>query len=285
MITSDAAARALFLLCYQDDVEIATYFERFASRYGTLSLDSVLAALARGDSLERLFAIFLLGMSDDPEQRAHVRPFLASDDPWEQWPSALCLGVARDPEVFPLICSLLTAQWPTNPDFRQAGSGYIMMWRPYLARLLGEWGHPEAVAPLRQALVTVLDLSEEEWDHYDLAEFTDEVVFALGRLQAIGVLTGIQAPTAQIDLWRIHMCVGSLFGHYPMPPHAFWLRGEPSEALRAVWKALEGQWGITREQASGALRRYDGWKVEARYQAEIIEHRSMLDLSGPNMSP
>lgn len=285
MIARDVGARVLELLCYENDSEIEDYLEGFTARYGELSFDAAVGALRHNDSFDRLFAIFLLGMSDDPMQRAQVGPFLASDDPWEQWPSALCLGVARDAAVFPLICKLLTAQWPTSPDYREAGAGYVKVWRPYLARLLGEWGRREAVVPLRQALLATLELSDEIWDDHDLAEFTDEVVFALGRLQAIGALTAIQATPTQLDQWRIHLCVGSLFGHYPMPEHSLRPQGKSSEAIQALWMALKEQWGLTIEQAHDSLRRYQGWKVEARYHSEFIERRGMLDLSWPSGLP
>lgn len=285
VIMRDAAARALYLLCYDDEIEIDAYLGRFISRYGSLSHESAIAALVHTDSFDRAFSIFLLGMSEHPLWRSHVLSFLASDDPWEQWPSALCLGAVKDPAAFPVMCALLTAHLPSHPNYWEAGSGYLLVWRPYIARLLGEWGRLEAVAPLRQALDTVLGLSEESWYSLDLGDFTDEVVFALGRLQALGALTGLRAPIARIDRWRIHLSVGSMFGRYAMLPQGtLQMSDQPSEALQALLTMLETRWGITREQARAALRQYPGWKVEWRYKAEFIDQRSSLDLSEPTIA-
>ncbi|HEX2350115.1 MAG TPA: hypothetical protein VHI51_16885, partial [Ktedonobacterales bacterium] len=227
-ISHDAAARALYLLCYQDDSEVDGYVERFISRYGSLSLESARAALAQSDSFDHVFAIFLLGLSAYPTWQVHLRPYLTSADPWEQWSSVLCLGAVHDPAAFPLMCDLLTAQFPADPKVLTPGSGYLLVWRPYLARLLGAWGSREAVVPLRHALVSALELDEEQWNAYDLDDFTDEVVFALGRLKAVGALTGIVTEVAQLDLWRIHLIVGSVYGRDPMPPGAFRKSDVPS---------------------------------------------------------
>jgi len=118
-ISHDAAARALYLLCYQDDSEVDGYVERFISRYGSLSLESARAALAQSDSFDHVFAIFLLGLSAYPTWQVHLRPYLTSADPWEQWSSVLCLGAVHDPAAFPLMCDLLTAQFPADPKVGQ----------------------------------------------------------------------------------------------------------------------------------------------------------------------
>lgn len=282
MISRDVAAQALYLLCFQDDTEVDGYIERFTSHYGSLSLESARAALAQPDSLDHAFAIFLLGLSAYPASQAYLRHYLMSGDPWEQWPSVLCLGAARDPVAFPHLCDLLTAQFPDDSKDLPPGSGYLIVWRPYLARLLGAWGSRKAVVPLRRALIAALKLPEEQWNAHDLDDFADEVVFALGRLKSVGALTGVATNAATLDLWRIHLVVGSLYDRYPVPTGALRKSDVPSSLFMRVEALLDHQWGIPHHEADAGLKKYRiqyGWKVESRYQHEVIEHKGILDLT------
>jgi hypothetical protein len=44
----------------------------------------------------------------------------------------------------------------------------------------------------------------------------DKVVYALGRLKALGALTGLHGGEDRIDLWRVHLVMGYLHGYHPI---------------------------------------------------------------------
>lgn len=85
-------------------------------------------------------------------------------------------------------------------------------WRLRAFRLLGEWGRADQAPILRRALIHARELQQTEpsetkciWHSYQ-----DELVDALGCLEAFGVLTPVTLPKECQQQWMVRLACGSL---------------------------------------------------------------------------
>jgi hypothetical protein len=186
--------------------------EAFAQHWGGFESEAVTNALTTGTGEERALAIFILGYSGNPQARELLLPFLESADPMEQWASALALGAMRQEEALPVLMHLLDEFLPPRAHPLEREGGLYHSWRIKVAALLGEWGRTDLVPILRQALqkswtIEQADITahKQVWHSYE-----DELVYALGQLEAFGALTGLPLPSSRLHLWMVMLSCGFL---------------------------------------------------------------------------
>lgn len=93
----------------------------------------------------------------------------------------------------------------------------------------------------------------------NLLDYLDEIVYALGRLSASGVLTGLWVKESHLQVWTVHLAVGYLHGG------PSWLRGfglDLDPGLKAdIGSLLEHYFGLTQEEQEQAIFLYMATKA------------------------
>ncbi len=184
----------------------------FTQRWGGFSDETFAQALAAGTPEEKTLAIFALARSDRARVDELLHVCLKSNEPMERWASTLALGERRDERVLPMLAILLDEYLPPYMHPLEREGGLYHAWRLKVAALLGDWGRPDQAPVLRHALARAWELEQAEppeikhiWHSYQ-----DELVYALGRLETFGVLTGLTLPEERQRLWTVLLACGSL---------------------------------------------------------------------------
>lgn len=203
----DHAFRAVY---YGGDYE--REIEAFAQRWQGLEAETFTRAFESGTPEEKALALFALNYSDSPNAQALLTTALESGEPMEQWASALCLGERKDEQALPILLSCLQELLPPRMHPLEREGGLYHSWRIRVAALFGEWGRKDVVPALRQALDTAWKL--EQADTIDRKhvwhDYQDELVYALGRLEAFGALAGFALPDARLQFWMVLLACGAL---------------------------------------------------------------------------
>lgn len=216
----------------RDEPEGVAAIEGFATRWGGFGPDALLRAVQAAEGQEWQFTMELL-MHSAAQARELVAPGLSSSDPVTRWYTALYLGALQDQRALPVLSTMLTEFLPSPEEYQTARFDlFYEESRSGIAHLLGKMGNPACVPALRRALQVAINaartqpLVQPDFLQYDesrhkigmklLNHFSDEIVYALGRLGAMGALTGLQGGEERIDLWRVHLIMGVLHGRYPL---------------------------------------------------------------------
>jgi len=206
----DYVDRAFRSVYYGGDYE--REMDSFAKRWQALSFEAFTQALERGTPEEKAVALFALSYSDNPNAQGILSTALESVEPLEQWASALCLGERKDERALPVLLSCLQALLPPRLHPLEREGGLYHFWRMKVAALLGEWGRKDSIPALRQALETTWKL--EQADTIDRKhvwhDYQDELVYALGRLEAFGALVGFTLPLQRLQFWMVLFVCGVL---------------------------------------------------------------------------
>lgn len=267
-----------------------TNLEAFRTSWGSFEIPGLRRALHAGSDYDRLFAIWALGATRSEEARAELLPLLESTQPLERWASALALGELREQRSLPVLWRMLTELLPPNTDehavtisdVEYRASEFYHAWRPTIPLVLGEWGRPESVSPLRTGLQAALRVelslhpADESYrsDVYYWSLYEDALVYALGRLGGFGALAGIEGAEtpstrypgisgdtgslpqqAHLEQWCVDMVMGALHGRYPL--EGDWTFARTPGLLQEVTRMLAHIFGIRSEEAAPALRRYE----------------------------
>jgi hypothetical protein len=203
----DGAFRAVY---YGGDSE--REIDAFAKRWHGLEPEAFTRALESGTPEEKAVALFALNNSHNPNAQAMLYTALESLEPMEQWASALCLGERKDGHALPVLLSCFEAFLPPRLHPLEREGGLYHSWRIRAAYLLGEWGRKDVIPALRQALDRAWRLEQADiidrkhaWHDYQ-----DELVYALGRLEALGALVGFSVPVPRLQFWVVILACGSL---------------------------------------------------------------------------
>ncbi len=203
----DRAFRAVY---YGGDYE--REIDAFAQRWHGLEAEAFTRAFQGGTPEERALALFALSYSDSPNAQALLSTALGSIEPMEQWAGALCLGERKDDRALPVLLSCFEEFLPPRMHPLEREGGLYHSWRIRAAYLLGEWGRKDLVPALRQALDIAWKL--EQADTIDRKhvwhDYQDELIYALGRLEAFGALVGFSLPAPRLQLWIVLLACGSL---------------------------------------------------------------------------
>jgi hypothetical protein len=285
--------RALEMLGYTETPD-STLLQAFAARWGAVTPKSLESAIGEGEGEEKLFAIFALGYSDGLTlaQRNLIQTQLADMNALVRWASAICLGQAGDKRALPVLCQMLTEYLPQRwEDYFQAPEPRFEQWRTYAPILLGSLGEPLAMPPLRQTLRMLVkllgqqtvspdmlfDLEPADYppEQRNLVFFQDDIVYALGRLGAFGALTGLNAAAPYLDMWMVHLVMGSLHGQYGWEDMMRWKYFPELEA--DITHALLSKFGLGLDEQTRALDIYGRKKLVeliATYREELMSERS-----------
>lgn len=184
----------------------------FTQRWGGFSEETLTRALTAGTPEEQTLAIFALAQSEDRQVDELLHARLTSSEPMERWASAIALGKRRAKRALPVLTALLGECLPPHMHPLEREGGLYHAWRLKVAALFGEWGLRDQVPVLRHALLRAWELEQAEqpetchiWHPYQ-----DELVYALGRLEAFGVLIGMAIPKRRQRLWAVLLACGSL---------------------------------------------------------------------------
>ena len=207
---SDYLDRAFRAVYYGGDYE--REINTFAQRWHGLEPEAFTRAFESGTPEEKALALFALNYSDSPNAQATLYTALESVEPMEQWASALCLGERKDERALPVLLSCFQELLPPRLHPLEREGGLYHSWRMRAAYLLGNWGRKDLVPALRQALDTAWKL--EQADTIDRKhvwhDYQDELVYALGRLEAFGALVGFSLPAPRLQFWIVLLVCGSL---------------------------------------------------------------------------
>lgn len=267
-----------------DEAQRDEAVRHFVTCYGDLSVESAIRAHREGEGDERLFALYLIGCLGTQEAFEYLLTVINSGKEAEERASVICLANHRMPQAVPLLIEFLkgprgTELTPENwQDWLDAS---FAMSQGYVPVLLGRLGDPRAVPALREALVRTkmaidpvaanlrlrgISLEqgpEDEYsdqDHLVLADahllglYQDSIVYALGRLGALGALSGLALNTDEQRLWIIHLLMGHLHQKYPIVEIRRW---EEMPTLHAdLESVLERVVGLTATQRGYYLDLY-----------------------------
>jgi hypothetical protein len=245
--------------------ESEEYLDELTYYWGGVDQGSMLRALAEGDERDRLFALHALGYLGTDEAHRQLLAHLESERPLERWASAIGLGRMREERALPALVKMLTEFLPPDQEYR--ASPYYRGWRFFAPLILGAWGKPEAIPGLRGALRAAMGVESalpappDESARYtsysereDWVRYQDELVYALGRLDAFGALTGVEGTEARLDLWRVHLVMGHLHGRYAIAGIELWR--EHPQLAQEVTRLLERLFGLDSEERGRSLDRY-----------------------------
>ena len=206
----DSVDRAFRAVYYGGDYE--REIEAFAGRWNSLEPEAFTRALESGTPEEKALALFALSYGNSPNAQAILSTALESLEPMEQWASALCLGERKDEQALPVLLSFFEEFLPPRMHPLEREGGLYHSWRIRAAYLLGEWGRKDLIPALRQALDKAWRLEQADiidrkhvWHDYQ-----DELVYALGRLEAFGTLVGFSLPVPRLQFWVVILACGSL---------------------------------------------------------------------------
>ena len=206
----DYLDRAFRSVYYGGDSE--REIDAFAKRWQGLEAEAFTRALESGTPEEKAVALFALSYSNHPNAQAMLYTALESVEPMEQWASALCLGERKDERALPVLLSCLEELLPPRLHPLEREGGVYHSWRIRAAFLLGEWGRKDLVPTLREAFDTAWKL--EQADTIDRKhvwhDYQDELIYALGRLEAFGALVGFSLPVPRLQFWVVLLACGSL---------------------------------------------------------------------------
>jgi hypothetical protein len=258
--------------------------DEFVDRWGKLTQETFLRVLREGEGEETLFAIFALGYLGATPAREHLLPFLESAQATERWASAISLGTLREERALPVLTTLLTENvlaqqrldWEQRIIWQQTGWRYDA-WLYDVIRILGAWGNPDLAPYLRHALEEIRRLVEREPPHdarkgilqFDTIEkdswkgLENDIVFALGQLGACGALSGLHCSPAQLQLWMVHLVMGSLHERYPLVQIVKW--SEHPELRAEVVILLAQKYGLMEEEREHCLARYEHTFLSRNY--------------------
>lgn len=184
----------------------------FAQRWGGLEAEALLRAFENGTPEEQAVALFALSYSHHPSAEALLSTALEGVNPMEQWTATLCLAENKDERALPMLLSFLKELLPPRMHPFSREGGLYHYWRIKAAYLLGEWGRKDLVPALREAFETAWKLEQADiidrkhvWHDYQ-----DELVYALGRLDAFGALVGFALPVPRLQMWVVLLACGSL---------------------------------------------------------------------------
>lgn len=205
--TIDHAFRAVY---YGGDYERER--DAFAERWHGLEAEALIRAFEGGTPEGKAVALFALSASQNPNAQALLDAALESGEPTVQWASALCLAERKDERAFPVLLSFFEDLLPPRLHPLEREGGLYHFWRMKATSLLADWGRRDVIPALRQALDTAWRL--EQADTIDRKhvwhDYQDELVYALGRLEAFGILVGFSLPVARLQFWMILLACGFL---------------------------------------------------------------------------
>lgn len=188
------------------------FFEPFIQRWGKPNPETLSSVLVSGSPEEKAIALFALGYSNSQQAKKALLPFLHSKEPMERWASALSLGMMKEEAALPVLIHLLDEFLPLQTYPIEKDGGLYHFWRMKAVNVLGNWNHREIVPALHEALTKSWEIEQEEqpmlkhiWHPYQ-----DELLYALGRKGAFGVLTGFSLPSARRRIWMILLSCGFL---------------------------------------------------------------------------
>lgn len=207
---SEAVERAFRAVYYGGDSERES--DDFEERWHGLDAEALTRAFENGTPEEKAVALFALSYGQSPNAQALLDAALESGEPTVQWASALCLAERKDERVLPVLLSFFEDLLPPRLHPLEREGGLYHFWRMKAAALLADWGRKEVIPALRQALDKAWKL--EQADTIDRKhvwhDYQDELVYALGRLEAFGVLTGFSLPLPRLQFWMVLLACGSL---------------------------------------------------------------------------
>ncbi len=248
----DRAFRAVY---YGGDSE--RDIDTFAQRWHGLEAEAFLRAFESGTPEEKAVALFALSYSNHPNAQAILSTALESVEPMERWASALSLAERKDERVLPVLLSFFKEMLPPRMHPLERKGGLYHYWRIRAAFLLGEWGRKDLVPALREAFDTAWKLEQADiidrkhvWHDYQ-----DELVYALGRLEAFGALVGFSLPVPRLQLWVVLLACGSLqarsrYGN-------LLTQVQINQTLREeIARVLEQRFGVPPEQQTAYIDSY-----------------------------
>jgi hypothetical protein len=206
----DDVDRAFRVVYYGGDAK--QKIEAFAQRWNGLETEAFSRALENGTQEEKAVALFVLSDRNVPNIQEILLAALESIEPMEQWASTLCLGEKKDKQALPVLLSFFNEFLPPAIHPLEREGGLYHAWRIRTASLLGEWGRKDMVPAIRKAFGKAWKL--EQADIIDRKhvwhEYQDELIYALGRLEAFGSLVGFTLPEARLRFWLVLLAAGSL---------------------------------------------------------------------------
>ncbi|MBO0783793.1 MAG: HEAT repeat domain-containing protein [Ktedonobacteraceae bacterium] len=170
----------------------------------------------------KVLALFALGYLAPAGIEEILTPFLQAEKRKERWATAIALGRLRDERVFPLLQELLvdglSDALPTEDQIQDYGWFLSQRWT--IAGILGEWGNPQAIPALRQALGMCWHLEQRpapfgdgswkslrnSWWH----SYEDHLCYALGQLGAWGTLIGLDLDEVHLKIAMFYYALGTL---------------------------------------------------------------------------
>ena len=252
---SDSVDRAFRAVYYGGDSE--REIDAFAKRWHGLEPEAFTRALESGTPEEKAIALFALSYSNHPNAQVMLYAALESVEPMEQWASALCLGERKDERALPVLLSCFEELLPPRMHPLEREGGLYHSWRMRAASLLGEWGRKDLVPALRQAFDTAWKLEQADtidrkhvWHYYH-----DELIYALGRLEAFGALVGFSLPVLRLQFWIVLLACGSLQAQSRYGD--LLTQVQINETLREeIAQVLEQRFGVSAEKQTAYIDSY-----------------------------
>jgi hypothetical protein len=93
----------------------------------------------------------------------------------------------------------------------------------------------------------------------NLTEYQDMVIFALGRLGAMGCLTGVPAAEPFLHVWMVQLIMGHIYDRYTSEDIGPTSLSEPLKS--EVRQRLLHDFGLTPQEQERAMRLYRWTKV------------------------
>lgn len=260
----------------------------FLQHWRDFKQETLIQVLKEREGVDRVFAIFILGYLAPAEIAPILLPFLHSSQHMERWASAITFGRLKDERVLSALQNMpLEGIFDFGPVLEQAEEQEVFAWynfhRCSIASIFGNWGDPQLVPVLRQALHTCWQLEQQpgpyagRWGSIrgQWYELQDRLAYALGQLGAWGALLDLGLSADRLRIALIYLIIGSLQLHTTVPGivPAFFISDLAPSALgyadkRTVKRLLAQRFGLSEAEQTALLEQFP-YDCERRLLIEI----------------
>lgn len=254
-LNPEEVERAFGTVYYGGQTEQA--MEAFKERWGGLTEEAFTTALQKGTAEEKALALLALSYSNAPQAQTLHSEHLEASEPLERWTSASGLGEKKDERALPVLTALLLEFLPPRMHSLEREGGRCHFWRIKAAALLGAWGRGDLAPALRHTLEKVwrIEQADQVERRHVWQSYQDELVYALGRMEAFGALTGFSLPRTRLQLWLVLLACGSIQAREHDGDLLTQLQVN-QEVKRKVARVLEQRFGLSKEEQHSALEHY-----------------------------
>lgn len=260
-------------------------YEKFAGRWGGLTIDSMQRALAHAEGDDCLCAIFALSASTLPEATDLLHPFLQSSRRDERCISAIALGMRNDEQAYPSLEALLLEglsvedrQQAFERNDREAldGFSYCDRFRRQAVELLEDWHSPTFIQTLVQTLKALWLLENSSTYTLSNRRCFDALAYALGQRDIFNMFDEIGFAPAYRRIAMVYFALG----HFQVQAKRTFMRSvlASQELQQHIKQFLKETFVISEKEADRCIEAFYNEDSVRNFYSENKDAKAMEEL-------